>query len=277
LKVIAAALAALLINSAAATEWQLKLTRWHNAELDEAPVGEAAVHRRENFAALRWPLHERQILSFQYSYQPVLIRTGEPATNGHMHLVNAGYAYDDGAMRAEVRTGLHVSSNMFKHNDYHGDAWVTTFAVARGLRHRWLDDVGIAGDYRFDGFRIYPTLSRQFDRDGDVGLLVRLPVELALQPGSERWRLRIYRYGEKWGTLDRDRETEARFYLSEWRLEGGWQLPIGGDGLGIGIDAGLSFDTRARYRDLELAGTVTRRLAPSPYAAVHVHRIKPRQ
>lgn len=126
--------------------------------------------------------------------------------------------------RGELTLGVHGTSNMFKHSDFHRDAIVATGAVGHafgGGDTRF----GLAGDYRFGAFTLYPQLRTAIPL-GRASVQLNLPVAIVLESADRNWQLGLERHGEKWGTLDSDREITDKLYLQEWRLDGRYRLAL---------------------------------------------------
>ncbi|WP_111641433.1 hypothetical protein [Marinimicrobium alkaliphilum] len=192
--------------------------------------------------------NNEHLRDYQYIHQPLLIRTGDPGHNGYFHQFDArhGYALDN--LWIEAQLGVHGSSNIFKYQRFHRQALVTTFHA------HWTPDagpsaVGINGDYRFGGFKVYPHLRLERELPGATELVLELPIGVHWRAANQRWQLGFERYGEKWGALDSERELKTATYLREWRLQALWRAPLQGR-LSAQVHMGVSFDSRFRQYDL---------------------------
>ncbi len=197
--------------------------------------------------------------SVDYDYQPLRIRTGEPAHNGHLHRLTFGGQWHHQLYRVEARAGFAGTSNMFKHRAFHSDVVNGRVAMFRAVSDGSPLSLGIGGDHRFGSFRWLPRV--RWEHASDSGhWLMDLPVLLQWQSPGERWELRLERRGDRWATLDPAREVESALYLREWRAELTYRISSG-DELwpAVVLGVGASVDTRVRYRDLE-AGTLDKRL-----------------
>lgn len=194
-----------------------------------------------------------------YDYQPLRIRTGEPAHNGHLHRLTFGGYWQHGLYRAQGRAGIAGTSNMFKHQTFHSDVVNGRVAVFRALDEGLPLSLGVGGDHRFGSFRWLPRL--RWEHASDSGQwLVDLPVLVQWQSSGERWQFRLERRGDRWATLDSAREVESALYLREWRGELTYLASPGeGPWPSVTLGLGASVDTRVRYRDLA-AGTLDQRL-----------------
>ena len=196
------------------------------------------------------------------------MRTGSPAHNGYFHQLDVRAERTLFDTSLVVTVGIHGSSNMFKHGDFHGDAAVATFAALH-LRPERDTGIGLFGDYRFGRFHLYPRLKFTLDAGQSSELELDLPVAVRWRGAQDRWHAGIERYGEKWGALDASRNVESAFYLSEWRLgvTRRWQS---GGGPDWALTAGVSFDTGVRYRDL-VAGARDTDLDPAVYLMLEIN------
>lgn len=206
---------------------------------------------------------------FDYDYQTLGIRTGEPAHNGHLHRLTFGGQWQHRLYRVEARAGIAGTSNMFKHQTFHSDVVNGRVAVFRAMHEGSLLSLGVGGDHRFGSFRWLPRV--RWEHSDDNGhWLMDLPVMLRWQSPGKRWELRLERKGDRWATLDPDREVEGALYLREWRTELTYRIGSGRKlwpAVVLGI--GASVDTRVRYRDLE-SGTVDLRLGDALLGSVRL-------
>ncbi|MFL1454962.1 hypothetical protein ACJO5Y_10995 [Marinobacter sp. GN3S48] len=204
-----------------------------------------------------------------YDYQPLRIRTGEPAHNGHLHRLTFGGHWQHQLYRVEARAGLAGTSNMFKHQTFHSDVVNGRVAMFRAVSEGSPLSLGVGGDHRFGSFRWLPRV--RWEHAGDNGhWLMDLPVMLRWQSPGERWELRLEREGDRWATLDPAREVESALYLREWRTELTYRIRSGErlwPAVVLGI--GASVDTRVRYRDQD-AGTLDLRLGDALFGSVRL-------
>lgn len=197
--------------------------------------------------------------SIDYDYQPLRIRTGEPAHNGHLHRLTFGGLWQHGRYLVEARAGVAGTSNMFKHQVFHSDVVNGRVALFRAVNEGSPLSLGVGGDHRFGSFRWIPRV--RWQHTGNNGhWLIDLPVLLRWQSPGERWQLSLERKGDRWATLDKAREVESALYLREWRVELTYRIASGNQ-LWPSVDVGIgaSVDTRVRYRDLQ-SGTLNQRL-----------------
>lgn len=184
-----------------------------------------------------------------FSYQPFRVSwradIEQPAHNGHLYEYGVGVRRQWQAAALELEAGAHISSNMFIHQRFHSDALVTTFRLWAGQDAAdWRP--GLAGDYRFGRFLLYPRLQTTFAvESGEV--ILDLPVSLIWRSGNGRFSAGMERYGQKWGVLDSERELESRLYHSEWRLQAGWHVPAGWRNSQLDLALGVSVDRRMRF------------------------------
>lgn len=232
-------------------QWRASYTDWDKAQPE----------RRAYEVGYRYRDSER-LRDYQYIHQPLLIRTGEPGHNGYFHQFDARRGYALGDLWLEGQVGVHGSSNLFKYQRFHREAYVATFRVdwAPGIEPFSL---GLNGDYRFGGFTVYPRVRLTGELAGAGELVLDLPVGLHWRDASGRWRVGFERYGEKWGTLDSERQVKTATYLQEWRFEAGWQMPVQGR-LSAQVHIGASIDSRFRQYDLA-QGWQTLRLGDTTY------------
>lgn len=233
--------------SAVAGEWSLHLKAWQSQDF-ELPGAPARETERRAFGVAWHTGSNRNRTGVSYEHQPLLIRTGDPATNGYLHQVDLEHEGKAGATRYNLALGVHGSSNIFTHGEVREEALVGRFKVLYPVPGAF-DAVGLAGDYRFGEFLVYPRLTATIPAD-DTEVIVDLPVRLAWRDAGQRWSVALERYGERWATLDTTETVEGKLYLSEWQLTGRYRLWRSGD-TRLDIGAGVSFDTEARYLDLE--------------------------
>jgi len=184
-----------------------------------------------------------------FSYQPLRLSgradVEQPAHNGHLYEYAVGVRRQWQAVALELDTGAHISSNMFIHGRFHSEALVTTFRLWAGQgTAEWRP--GLAGDYRFGRFLLYPRLQTAVSvASGEVTL--DLPVSITWRSGDRRFSAGMERYGQKWGVLDSERVLESRLYHSEWRLKAGWHVPTGWRSSQLDLGLGVSMDRQMRF------------------------------
>lgn len=246
----------------AADELLLAFTQWEDG---------AEPEQRDMRLRYDWQSGKHLSGHFRFTYQPVLLEGGypPPAHNGHLYEYAVGLRRQWQGVTLELETGAHISSNMFIHGRFHGEALVTTFRLWSGQNEeRW--QPGLAGDYLFGGFRLYPRLRRSLPA-GDTRIDLELPVALRWRAGDGRWSVGLQRHGRKWGVLDREREQASAVYLSEWRLQLTARGNTGWRGMDLEVGLGWSLDRTLRYSNT--AG-LRRRIEPGDAAffslALHV-------
>ncbi|MCG2580275.1 MAG: hypothetical protein KA296_05280 [Marinobacter sp.] len=204
-----------------------------------------------------------------YDYQPLRIRTGEPAHNGHLHRLTFGGQWQYRLYRVEVRAGFAGTSNMFKDQTFHSDVLNGRMAMFRAVDEGSPLSLGVGGDHRFGSFRWLPRM-RWEHVNANGHWLMDLPVILRWQSPDDRWELRLERVGDRWATLDKAREVESALYLREWRAELTYRISSG-NALwpAVVLGLGASVDTRVRYRDLD-AGTLDLRLGDALLGSIRL-------
>jgi len=205
-----------------------------------------------------------------YDYQPLRIRTGNPAHNGHLHRLTFGGEWQRQLYRLEARAGLAGTSNMFKYQDFHSDAVNGRIAVFRALHVNSAFSLGIGGDHGFGSFRWLPRVRWQQSNDRGYWL-VDLPVLIQWQSPGQLWEFRVERIGDRWATLDKARVVESALYLQEWRTELTYRLHDGESSWpAVVLGIGASVDTRVRYEDLD-TGTEDLRLGNALLASIRLN------
>lgn len=250
----------------ASSDVYLLYRQWQSYNWPEEVASATEVSRSQR--GLGW-LHQSATGTFgvAYDYQPLRIRTGEPAHNGHLHRLTFGGQWQHRLYRVEARAGFAGTSNIFKHQEFHSDAVNGRVAMFRAVSEGSPLSLGVGGDHRFGSFRWLPRV--RWEHANESGhWLIDLPVMLRWQSPSERWELRLERKGDRWATLDKAREVESALYLREWRTELTYRIDSG-EGLwpAVVLGIGASVDTRVRYRDLE-AGTLDLRLGDALLGSV---------
>lgn len=242
----------------ASSDVYLLYRQWQSYNWPEEVASAAEVSRSQR--GLGW-LHQSATGTFgvAYDYQPLRIRTGEPAHNGHLHRLTFGGDWHYRLYRVEARVGVTGTSNMFKHQSFHSEVVNGRVAIFRAVREDSPLSLGVGGDHRFGSFRWLPRVRWQHADEGGHWL-IDLPVMLRWQSPGERWEFRLERKGDRWATLDKAREVESALYLREWRTELTYRIGSG-EGLwpAVILGIGASVDTRVRYQDLE-TGTLDLRL-----------------
>ncbi|MEP1217419.1 MAG: hypothetical protein ABJM11_02395 [Marinobacter sp.] len=266
LAVLLAAIVALPRAVQASSDTYLLYRHWQPYDWPENTPSATEVTRSQR--ALGW---RRQgatgAFGVDYDYQPLRIRTGDPAHNGHLHRVTFGGTWQHRLYRVEARAGLAGTSNMFKHQAFHSDVVNGRIAMFRAVNERSSLSLGVGGDHRFGSFRWLPRVRWEYANDSGHWL-ADLPVMLRWQSHGGRWQLRLERKGDRWATLDHARNVENALYLREWRVELTYRLRAAGQlwpSVVLGI--GASVDTRVRYQDLE-AGTQDQRLGDTLFGSV---------
>lgn len=254
---------ALVAFDAAAAEWSVRYSIWQTEDFVLPHATPRGTERRG--WRLAWHTdHGDSRSGIVYAYQSILIRTGAPATNGYLHRLDFTHSGGVGALRYHVTLGLHGSSNIFSYGEWRSEVLVGTFVLRYPLSGV-VDSVGVAGDYRFGEFLVYPRVSAVFPIN-DTRLVVDFPVKLAWRDPGGQWRVMLERYGAHWATLDTSETVEGELYFSEWQIKGQWRLwRSGGYRLSVGL--GWSFDSEARYLDLR-RGVVEGELEPAFFGFV---------
>lgn len=260
-------LSLLLTTQCYAVEYEFRFQQWQDSEFSTSPVedDDSTIDRREFFLAAseRW---QEFGLEASYAHRPFLIRSGEPAHNGYFHQFDVALDTRFNNATLEAALGLHGTSNMFKEFDFHREAFVVSFGVRQGFPEYYVEGIGLQGDYRFGPFTLYPRLRIEYPLSAQLELIVDAPVELILRSTSG-WRIGIERFGEKWATLDAEREIKSALYLSEWRA-GAWiTMPPVLTSIDFELSAGVSFDSEVRYLDL-VEGTLKESVDPALYVGL---------
>jgi len=206
-------------------------------------------------------------VSLDYDYQPLRIRTGEPAHNGHLHRVTVGGEWLTGLYRVQARLGLAGTSNMFIKQNFHRQVVNGRVAVFRSAHPDSPLSLGVGGDHRFGSFRWLPRV--RWERANEHGYwLVDLPVLLFWRSKSQLWELKLERNGDRWATLDERAAVESALHLQEWRAELTYRINTARrwrPGLRVGL--GVSIDTQVEYRDLN-TGTADLRLGDAMFGSI---------
>ena len=188
--------------------------------------------------------------ALHYDYQPLRIRSGDPAHNGHLHRLSVGV---DGSLRQwrlKARLGLHGTSNIFKYQEPHRDAVVGKVVLWRELEDAPLEAIGLGGDHRFGHFQWLPRL-RWEQSIGGHRLRLDLPLGCYWVGPRQRWRFRAERLGDKWGALNAGRDFRSAIYLEEWQLVASRRFRLLRSGWFLELGLGMSLDTRVRYRETD--------------------------
>lgn len=252
----------------ASDDFYLQYRHWQPYDWPEEVPSATEVSRSQR--GLGWR-HQSTAVEFgvDYDYQPLRIRSGAPAHNGHLHRLTFGGQWQHRLYRLEARAGFAGTSNMFKHQEFHSDVVNGRVAMFRAVNDGSPLSLGVGGDHRFGSFRWLPRV--RWEHASEKGhWLIDLPVMLRWQSPGERWELRLERKGDRWATLDKAREVESALYLREWRTELTYRINSG-EGLWPAVILGLgaSLDTRIRYRDLG-AGTLDLRLGDALLGSVRL-------
>lgn len=186
--------------------------------------------------------------AFHYDYQPLRIRSADPAHNGHLHRLSVGMDRTLGRWRIKGRLGLHGTSNIFKYREPHREAVVGKVVLWRALGNAPLDAVGIGGDHRFGHFRWLPRLLWERSVAGHH-LRLDLPLGFYWEGPGGGWRFRAERLGDKWGALNAERDFRSAIYLEEWQLVLSRRFRLASSGWFLELGVGMSLDTRVRYRE----------------------------
>ena len=195
---------------------------------------------------------ENVAFSGQYEYRILDIEGGQPAHNGHLHQLGLSLSGQGQDWQWSLSSGVNGSSNSFANQRFHRDHWVLTGGILRSLpeTNAGQFSLGLAGDYRFGGFRAYPRLDVTAEVAG-LDWQLQAPVMLAVSDADQRWRLALERVGSKWGVFDRSLAVESAVYLSQWQLTAEWRLGATGP-LDWRLAAGHDFSSRLVYTDLAL-------------------------
>lgn len=224
----------------------VKLGSWLTSELAYSADPAVSGVNRDALALSYSRGEEKLVREFTYAYEEVSLRAGDPGTNGHLHRFAVRSGINMNRLELEVDAGLQGSSNRFKHQEFDGEAVVLQFAMhyRPGPAYR----VGVYGDYRFGGFRVYPGFEGSIVLADFGEFELDVPRSARWHSTERRWTVGIERYGQKWSALDRERETASKYYLDEWRLSAGFEANY--QRLPWGASIGVSFDTDIRYLDL---------------------------
>ena len=251
---------------AAAKDWSVDVLAW-----EDGGFAGASRQPRENVSrqalqlGYRWESSDTPGYALRYQHQTLRVRHGNPAGNGYLHQIDWRQHAQWQQFRAELTLGVHATSNIFKYTDFHRDVIVATGVIGHVFGNGDTS-VGLAGDYRFGPFTLYPQW-RTAIALGQTTVWLNLPVEIKLQTADGDWQLGLERYGEKWGTLDSDREITDKLYLQEWRLGGRYRLSLMEDDLALIVGAGISLQTRVHYLDLD-AGARRERMEDRLYVSL---------
>ncbi len=170
---------------ATAGEWTLRLQGWQSEAL-ELPGAPAEDTDRRLLHAAWQSQHAGGRTRVSYEHQPLLIRTGDPATNGYLHQVDVRHATRLGDVRLDVSLGVHGSSNIFTHQEFRSDVLVGGFRALHPIPGPF-DAVGLAGDYRFGEFLVYPRLTATAALGGTELLFDLPPGATQVTAGALRW------------------------------------------------------------------------------------------
>ncbi len=250
----------------AAQDWSADVLAWEDGGFaGTSPQLQGNISRQAFQLGFRWERPDPAGYALRYKHQALRIRQGSPASNGYLHHLDWRHHAHWQQFRGELILGVHGTSNMFKHSDFHRDALVASGAIGYLLGSGG-NSVGLAGDYRFGSFTVYPQW-RTAIALGQATLELNLPVAIELQSTNGSWQLGVERHGEKWGTLDSDRQVTDKLYLQEWRLGGRYRFPFRQGDLALVVGAGISLHTRVHYLDLD-AGSRRERMEDRLYASL---------
>lgn len=266
--VLLAVLLALPSAVQASSDVYLLYRQWQPYDSPETVPSADEVTRSQRWLGWR-PQGAAGAFGVDYDYQPLRIHTGEPAHNGHLHRLTAGGQWRHRLYFVEARAGLAGTSNIFKYQAFHNEVLNGRVAIFRALGESSPLSLGVGGDHRFGSFRWLPRV-RWEHADNDGHWLIDLPVLLRWQSLGELWQFRLERKGDRWATLDREREIESALYLREWRAELTYRIKMGGQWWpSVVAGVGASVDTRVRYQDLE-AGTLDQRLGDALFGTIRL-------
>lgn len=239
----------------------VQLQHWQPAELEGRSDGQVP---RQLFQ-LDWMIQPRTRML--YRYEPIRLREGEPAHNGHLHQFRTEMTRQWDFIEISAALGIQGSSNRFAYLRFSEEMLVGEGVVFRRFNENWMPDIGLAGDHRFGPFLVYPRLRWQGElMDWDWHL--DLPVEASLR--EDRWELELARVGSRWSVLDRDRRVETHVYLYEWQVSADYHLRQAYQrGPEVTLGVGSSFATRLRYRD-RTQGRKTRQLSSAVFVRLKV-------
>jgi len=212
---------------------------------------------------------DRHGLRFVWDYQPLRIRSGQPAHNGHLHRMALETRQERGAWKLYARAGIHATSNVLKHQEPHSDVWVGRLGLWRDLTASGGWALGVRGDHRFGRFQWVPALRGGFAA-GYGQVTLDLPRMVRWRSPHGRWSLKAARQGEKWGALDDQRGLESTIRLEEWKLTLIRRFSSLYRGMGVELGAGMSLDTRVRYRE-ENGRLIRQTLGDQPFLLVRLH------
>lgn len=267
-RLVLTALALLLAASplAAAEDWSIDVLAWEDGGFaGAAPQRQETVSRQALQLGYRWEHAQPAGYALRYRHQTLRIRQGSPAHNGYLHQLDWRHSAQWQQFQSELTLGVHGTSNMFKHSEFHRDALVASGAIGF-LFGDGASSVALAGDYRFGSFSVYPQWRTAFAL-GQATVKLNLPTAIELQAADGDWQLGIKRHGEKWGTLDSTRQVTDKLYLQEWRLGGRYRLSLRAADLALVVGAGMSLHTRVQYLDLD-AGVASERLEDRLYLSL---------
>ncbi|MDO8863761.1 hypothetical protein Q6D67_18875 [Haliea sp. E1-2-M8] len=251
---------------AVARDWSVDAIAWEDGGIaGTSTLEHENVSRQALQLGYRWDRADPSAYALRYKHQTLRIRQGNPAGNGYLHQLDWRQQTEWQQFQVELTLGVHGTSNMFKYTDFHRDALVATGAIGYRFGSEGTS-IGFAGDYRFGSFMLYPQW-RTAIALGQSSLQLNLPVAIALQAADGDWQLGFERYGEKWGTLNSDRQIADKLYLHEWRLSGLYRLSLRQGDLALVVGAGMSLHTRVHYLDLD-AGTRRERLEDRLYVSL---------
>lgn len=201
--------------------------------------------------------------TLDYRYDTLLVRSGQPASNGHLHSLGLTGEWRIGDYTLILEPALQASSNMFKNLDFSG----ALVLDASGYRNQPLDadrswQWGLAGDHRFGPYQVYPLLGYRTPlAGGELELL--LPQLIAYNGPNGRWSITLEKTGRRWATLDKELTVEGKTYYDDWQFGVEYRLRLP-ESIEWTVGVGIAFQRELRYLDLE-AGVVEREIDDSFY------------
>lgn len=203
---------------------------------DESALSESIgrVNQENHDFDLQYKRNETWLLGVGHRYVILDFDSIELQTNGHLHTLffplHRQSGSDSKNFRFSIAPALSASSNVIKDpGEYSADAYQLLAALewSRKLSERTTLRYGVCGDNRFGGYKIYPSISVDWQPHAELMIELGFPTtRLTYQPlPNFNTSVRIAPSGNEWLVKSKDMERQSKLLfeatLLEWAVN--WQ------------------------------------------------------
>jgi hypothetical protein len=224
----------------------------HATSAIERSLGETAQQNQNLHIQLR-SKSDHLYFGFSHRYTKFNFEGIEPQTNAHLHTSYFPvhwFVGDTRNVRLGLAPGASASSNILGHpRKYRSDTARLAVALVwqSPLSERLSSWYGVCGDYRFGGYKVYPTGGIAWRLHPDWTLDLGFPASRLTYNVTERLTtaLSIAPDGDQWHVTDREFAEESSFVYKSYALDLSLRLAAGQH---LSVAASIGRQVRNRFR-----------------------------